>query len=59
MLESVYGDNYKEILKLDIEAISYEELWNNNYIKLGYRNVLDKLNKVCDLNDINREDVSK
>jgi len=59
LLESVYGDNYKEILKLDIEAISYEELWNNNYIKLGYRNVLNKLNKVCDLDDINREDVSK
>ena len=48
LLQSMYGDNYKKILKIDIENISYDELWNNEYIKLGYKNVLDKLNKVCD-----------
>jgi len=48
LLQSVYGDNYKEILKLNVDKISYEELWNNEYIKLGFKNVLDKLNKVCD-----------
>ena len=47
-LRSLYGDNYKEILKLNIENISYDELWNNEYVKLGYKNVLDKLNKMCD-----------
>lgn len=51
LLESIYGDNYKEILKLDIENISYDELLNNEHIKLGYKNVLDKLNKVCDLSE--------
>jgi len=51
ILESIYGENYKEILKLNIENISYDELWNNEYIKLGYKNVLDKLNKVCDLEE--------
>lgn len=48
LLQSMYGDNYKKVLKIDIENISYDELWNNEYIKLGYKNVLDKLNKVCD-----------
>jgi len=48
-LQSLYADNYTEILKLTIENVSYDELWNNEYIKLGYKNVLDKLNKVCDL----------
>ena len=48
LLQSLYGDNYKEVLKLNIETVSYEELWNNDYVKLGYKNVLDKLNKICD-----------
>jgi len=48
LLQSLYGDNYKEVLKLNIETVSYEELWDNDYVKLGYKNVLDKLNKVCD-----------
>lgn len=49
LLESLYGGKYKEVLKFNIESITYDELWNNEYIKSGYRNVLDKLNKVCDL----------
>ena len=49
LLESLYGDNYKEVLKFNIETISYDELWNNEYVKFGYKNVLDKLNKVCEL----------
>ncbi|MBC8062129.1 MAG: hypothetical protein H7Y18_15865 [Clostridiaceae bacterium] len=52
LLQSLYGDNYKEILKLNIKDISYEELWNNEYIKIGYKNVLGKLNKVCDLGSL-------
>ena len=48
LLQSLYGNNYKEVLNLDIESISYDELWDNEYIKPGYKNVLDKLNKVCD-----------
>lgn len=51
LLQSLYGDNYQEILKLNIEKISYDELWDNEYIKLGYKNVLDKLNKMCDLGE--------
>jgi len=49
LLQSLYGDNYKEVLKLNIETVSYEELWDNDYVKLGYKNVLDKLNRICDL----------
>jgi hypothetical protein len=48
LLQNLYGDNYKKILQLNIDSVSYDELWNNEYIKLGYKNVLDKLNKVCD-----------
>ena len=48
LLQSLFGDNYKEVLKLNIETVSYEELWDNDYVKLGYKNVLDKLNKICD-----------
>lgn len=51
LLQSLYGDNYKEVLKLNIETVSYEELWDNDYVKLGYKNVLDKLNRICDLWD--------
>jgi len=49
LLQSLFGDNYKEVLKLNIETVSYEELWDNDYVKLGYKNVLDKLNRICDL----------
>lgn len=47
VLKKVYGNNYKEIMKYDIETLEYIDLVENNAIKLGYKNVLSKLNKIC------------
>ncbi|AGK96270.1 hypothetical protein [Clostridium pasteurianum] len=47
-LEKLYGKNMSIILNLDIDnEISYEELISNNFIKAGYKIVLQKLNKIC------------
>lgn len=47
-LEKLYGKNIEAILKLDIDnGITYEELISNNFIKDGYKIVLQKLNKIC------------
>lgn len=48
ILEKVYDDNFKKIIQLDIEAVSYKELYNNQYIKKGYKTVLIKLDEICD-----------
>ncbi|GAA0789704.1 hypothetical protein [Hathewaya limosa] len=47
LIEKVYGANSNEILKLHIDNISYEDLYKNTYIKEGYKNVLEKLDKLC------------
>lgn len=47
-LQKLYGENMEAILKLDLDNdISYEELISNNFIKSGYKIVLQKLNKIC------------
>lgn len=46
-IEKVYGENCNEILKLHVDNISYEDLYKNNYIKEGYKNALEKLDKLC------------
>lgn len=47
-LEKLYGKNMNLILNLDMEnGITYEELISNNFIKEGYKIVLQKLNKIC------------
>lgn len=46
-LRKLYADNYKRVLNLDIEKISYPELYDNDLIKSGYRNVLTRLDEIC------------
>ncbi|AJA48901.1 hypothetical protein CPAST_c28350 [Clostridium pasteurianum DSM 525 = ATCC 6013] len=47
-LEKLYGENMEIISKLDIDnGITYEDLIGNNFIKDGYKIVLEKLNKIC------------
>lgn len=48
-LKKLYGDNFSNILEFDIEKISYEELYNNNLIKVGYKKVLNKLDNICNI----------
>ncbi|MFU0825007.1 hypothetical protein [Clostridium sp.] len=43
LLRKFYGDNYKNIIEVDIDRICYEELYDNEFIKKGYRDVLRKL----------------
>lgn len=48
-LKKLYGDNLINILELDIEKASYEELYNNELIKVGYKEVLNKLDNICNM----------
>ncbi|MBE6044830.1 MAG: hypothetical protein E7216_11450 [Clostridium thermopalmarium] len=43
LLKKFYGENYKKIIELDIDKICYEELYNNEFMKKGYRHILKKL----------------
>lgn len=47
VLRKVYGDNYKYVIDFDIEILSYEEVYDNNLIKEGYRDILKKLDCIC------------
>lgn len=47
ILKKVYGNNMKSILDARIDQVRYEELFNNDIIKPGYRKVLQKLNNLC------------
>jgi hypothetical protein len=47
-LKKVFGDSFEEILKADIDRISYVELYDNGLTKSGYRNILKKLDDICD-----------
>lgn len=52
MLYHIYGENYEEILKVDIERIPYVDLYDNDLIKLQYRDILKKLDHICILDNL-------
>lgn len=58
ILNKIYGDNYKKILEKDIEKISYEELYDNEYIKEGYKKTFIKLSISCKEEEIKRKKIS-
>lgn len=43
LLKKFYGTNYEKIVEIDIDKVSYEELYNNELMKDGYKSVLKKL----------------
>ena len=45
-VKKLYGSNYLKALDFDIETVTYEDLYNNEIMKLGYKDVLIKLDKV-------------
>lgn len=47
LLRKIYGENYKYIINIDIDNASYNELYENEFIKLGYREVLKRLDCIC------------
>jgi len=42
-IKKLYGINFSKALQFDIDKVTYENLYNNEIIKLGYKNVLIKL----------------
>ncbi|WP_291634756.1 hypothetical protein [Clostridium sp.] len=45
-IKKLYGDNFSKALALDIDTVTYENLYNNKIIKLGYKDVLIKLDSI-------------
>ena len=48
----IYDVNYKEILKVDPNEISYEDLYKNDFIKIEFKEFLEKLDKLCVLENV-------
>lgn len=55
IVKKVYGENYNEVLKKDINSISYAELYKDKLMKEGYREVLEQLDFICLLENLNKE----
>lgn len=55
VLIKVYGESYRKIIKKDIDDISYKELYNNEYTKSGCREVLEKLDQLCFIENLIKE----
>ncbi|WP_223366448.1 MULTISPECIES: hypothetical protein [Clostridium] len=51
LLQKIYGENYINIQEIDIDDITYKELYDNNMIKEGYRKVLEKLEQIINLEE--------
>lgn len=47
-IRKIFGKNSTKILEVDIDKISYGELYCNNLIKEGYKETLKKLDDICD-----------
>ncbi|QGU94834.1 hypothetical protein GOM49_06740 [Clostridium bovifaecis] len=43
LLKKFYGVNFRKVIEVDIDKVSYENLYNNKFMKDGYREVLKKL----------------
>lgn len=46
LIKKIYGDNSNEIYNINIDKISYEEVFGNKYIKDEYKKIIDKLNNL-------------
>jgi len=49
ILYKIYGENSNNIILFEPDNVSYDELYQNNYIREPYRELLSKLDKLCDL----------
>lgn len=48
-LQKLYGENFIEIVHCDIDNITYKELYDNDNADDKYRNILIKLDEICDI----------
>ncbi|MCD3328070.1 hypothetical protein G8V02_14520, partial [Clostridium botulinum D/C] len=51
LLKKIYGENYINIQKIDIDKITYKELYDNNIIKEGYKRVFGKLEQISNVEE--------
>ncbi|MEG2787313.1 MAG: hypothetical protein RR942_05775 [Romboutsia sp.] len=47
ILKKIYGENYIKVIEFDIDNITYKNLCSNEYIKEGYKNILNELDHIC------------
>lgn len=47
-VRKLFGENITKIVEVDIDKISYEDLYYNNLTKEGYKEALRKLDDICD-----------
>ena len=47
ILYKIYGNNIDKVLLIEPDQVSYDELYKNNYIREPYKNLLNKLDKFC------------
>lgn len=52
ILYVLYHDNFKKILAVNIDKITYYELYNNELIKKEYKYLLEKLDELCYLENL-------
>lgn len=45
-MKKIFGNNYLDVLAFDLDKVTYENLYNNDIIKQGYKNVLLKLDNI-------------
>ena len=48
ILYKLYGESINKIILVEPDKISYDELYKNNYIREPYKNLLNKLDELCD-----------
>lgn len=59
ILKKLYGEDYVNITKLSDKDLSYEDLYNNRFMKKGYKEVLRKLNNICTIEELNLDIMNK
>lgn len=52
ILYKIYGENAKKILLINPEEISYSEIYNNDFIKDYYKEILTRLDELCILDNL-------
>ena len=45
-IKKLYGNNFLKALDFNMDKVTYENLYENEIIKLGYKDVLIKLSKI-------------
>jgi hypothetical protein len=49
ILYKIYGNNVDNIVRFEVNQISYQQLYNNSFIKEPYKKLLSKLDYLCNI----------